>query len=1303
MSTTPTPNTKQMRFRENWNARPRFETGADGSFVGRNEYLQRLDSHFRSRNGGTILISGVRGVGKTALIDRALVTSRQELRDNYWANTWKYLQNAPRWHLINHRARNVMRAVDALGPKDAAEIYVARPRRWWQRFDPADRLIRRMHQASLSQLLVLKFSASDISGALADPGQLSVGKPRINPEKLLQSIIRKLHTMFDVAGSQPEANILQWSLRDKKKRQQFFATLEAAYKKSISKSYKEVISNSISALIRETRISTWEGKINAEKALVVLLAVAGGIVFSLMDWSRAWKPLEYVRALSIPTALTGYIIWNWGFKRTREKSSDQSRQSLFSYEYDYSLHQMRQDLEFLFSTLSPSPQDLPKAPYRCFLRTVVVFDELDKLERADQQLDDIVTHFKNFFTLSEAVFVFLTDHDFYEHLTRETVKAQLARHYPPQHTFFNTKMYLRKPEFLRFREAFFGFAEPGWIDERAHSLPSDAMLIDDLLKRDDKPTLRYEKLSLETLTQLYIQRGQYGPPYAGEIETQFEALQKQISSPLAQAQVWASQAARGADDRTLNDMRMAFRATNANSWKDPDAVSFLYYRREDFGDKDKKTIEKFFRELPTASLSRYESVDGAPFTLSDLARALCFQTRNHYFDLYNTVYDYVKLFQGGTPVLQLDESSFTHEMKLWSRYQQLLEIAFESARETNTSREYFNALLIESLYRVFDKRRSGENVKISEILFPPRDDLSAAADTLMKKEDSQTLAVTPVVTTEPETLNQAMTRLMTIAAEKLTALQTSTSGAQNGSLIQINPFTDTDADKINRAIIRLLRLALAHNAIRGISSNLEARLKANNTKPATLGDLEFAWNDDCHSIIRSVIREQHEQELVTFWQTHASELEFFDLELTGLWMPVPMTGESATMHSAISDLRSRAESVRLGQGTISGPDAGGLKASVGTWEYREALWSRAIVDRIRAEDDAEVIEEFDKPQTDPLAVQLVTRKSKIEADTPLHIRAVIRPRNTDYGVFLVVGPLPATAVDFTIVKSLLLEKTSLFWYVTGKDAPEANQPRPDGIYVYTSPLTGGQPPVGGAAMLFTVYSAIASKQRFETIAARLKVESKKEQIALLAQHAGTEVLGPIVVGSEMYALLSEPNLKVAIQSLTEKRERFRTGSIELAGIGTDWPPARAATYVAADIVTNGHLPPEFVDIIERAVSKLVNYVNPERASQDFWLRQFLVATEDPNVIAQALLESAIDYRIDTKMTAANVEDTTLRAAIREYFVPWLSNSIQSLAKAKNVKIESLATVTDWAAELERQRRTLRSSPLPPAPTAPTTR
>lgn len=1292
-----------MCFRKDWNVRPRYETEEDGQFVGRNEFLERLNSHFLSRSGGTILISGVRGVGKTALVERALVSSRRKMQNRYWKDTWKYLERARPWHVIDLKVRRTLLGIeghtstetaDYLTLKRAAERYANSAPRWLQKFDPVDRRIRRMHEASRWQLFVLKFSASDISGALPEPGQVVTGKPRINPEKLLRSIIRKFYVTFDPSRSEPEAHVLQWSLRDKKKRQLFFDTLNSAYRKSISKSYKEIFSNTISDLLKQTQTSTWELKLNAEKLGLVLLVAAAGVVFSLMDWSRAWKPLEYVQALSLPTAITGYIIWTWGFKRIREKTSDQSRQSSFSYEYDYSLHQMRQDLESLVRTLSPGHDESsePHDPFRCFRRTIIVFDELDKLEQADQQLDDIITHFKNFFTLSEAVFVFLTDHEFYEHLTRATVKAQLARHYPPQHTFFTEKIYLRKPEFARFREAFFKFTENDWLEQHTQSLPADPMLIDDLLKRDEKNVAIVKRLPLETLTQLYVQRRQYKDEQTKAIESEFDE-QQGMKNAMAVAQIWASEAARVGGVGAFHDMRQAF--YKADGWKNAAAVSFLYHRREDFGATDQKTINKNYQRLETNFLSRYAGVDGAPFTLSDLARALCFQTRNHYFDLYNAVYDYVASYEDGVPVLVLDEGRFAHDPKLWSRYQQLLEIAFDSARENHPSREYFNALLMESLYRAFDKRRTGENVKIGEILFPPRDELAAVAKTLLEKEESETVAIAPVIEGEAENFQQALVQLVKLASAKLTAPQTAP-GQQNGAKIQVQPYTDRDADKINQAIVRLLRLALAHNAIRSVSPDLEARLKDNKAKPSSLADLEFVWNDNSYSNIRSVVREQHEQDLINFWQEYGSELDAFDVELAGLWTPLAVAGEGLRIRTAIGELRTKAEVVGIGQGTISGPDAGALKANVGTRESRETLWPRAILDRIRAEDDADVIEDFDKSAFDTVIAQAIARRVEIETSIG-SLRAIIRPRNTEYASYLFVGPMPGTEVNLAAVKLLLLEKTSLFWYVTAREAPEFNTPIPAGIYIYASPLTGAPQPRHGAAKLIQDYIEIASKQRLETVVTHLQAANYKD--AQLAQRAGAEVLGPIVAGSGMLETLADPNLSLSTRLLRERHHRFgAVGLADWTDLTSNWSAENATKRLAAELVEKGHVAPAFGEVIEQSVSEL--FVDPAKVTPEGWVKTFLAATEKPNAIELMLMKSLIRQLMRKKMDEAKITDQSLRSAINEHFVPWLMGSIQSVMQSINVDTVTVFSFLDAVQELERQRRSLRATPLPSTPGAP---
>jgi hypothetical protein len=1252
----------QMRFRASWNSRPRFETEDEARFVGRTEFVERLNSHFISDGGGTILISGVRGVGKTALVDRALVSSRLKLQDRYWRETSRYLQETRSWHVFDQA---VHRKLVQLGGKTGtyitdhstlkrgAKAYAKQGASWLRRFDPVDRRIRRMYEASRWQMLVLKFSAADISGALPEPGQEIAANPQIDPEKLLRSIIRKLFVTFHPSASEPEAKVLQWSLRNKDERQLFFDTLQAAHRKSISKSYKEIISNSISAMLKQSQSSTLEGKLNLEKIGIVLLCVIAISAGAIFGWKNQWTKWEYLKTLSLPTLIAGYVLASWTFKRTREKTSDQSNQTSFSYEYDYSLHQMQQDLETLIRTLSQGRQDSkkPHDPYRCFRHTVVVFDELDKLKRADQQVGSVITHFKNFFTLSDAVFVFLTDHEFYEDLARATVEARSNRHYPPQHTFFTEKIYLRKPEFPRFREAFFNFTDNAWLEQHAMRGPSDLSLIDDLLKRDEKRSLEIVKsLPLSSLTPLYVQKGQYKPEQATAIEKQF-VHGGGLKDPLALAHIWANQSASVLGAFDPKKAKADFE--QAAGWANAKAVSFLYHRREAevFTAEDQRQIDDMFRQLSGNVLAEYEGVDGTDFTLSDLARALCFQTRNHYFDLYSAVYDYVASYEDGAPVVDLEGSRYTHEPRLWSRYQQLVEIAFDSAKENHPSREYFNGLLMESLYGAFDKGRTGESVSIRDILFSAPVELEPA---------------------QPPAANN---------------------GHENGSKKPVDPFTERDAEKINQAIIRLLRLALAHDAIKCITPNMDANLNKSSLKPSALGEYQFAWTDDSHSIIRSVVREQYEEDLIEFWDTQKAELDAFDSEVGALWSQVPITGESSRMRKAIGDLRSKAGLVGLRQGTVSGPDARVLKANVGTAESREALWPRIILERIRAEEDADVIEDFIKPRKDVVNAQLVSRKVEIEQKTPLKVNAIIRPRDTDLSFYLVVTPLPAVDVKMQLLESLLPEKTTLMWYVTGKKAFDFTGSGK--IKVYTSPSATLPSKTSSGSRLIADYSAVVSAERLKQVVGRL--EAKKYKDEQLAQRAGAEVLGPVNADSSLYEALRQPDLTIAIRMLAEQRERFLAKGLEaLPDVLHDFSPAAAASRLAFDFATRGTLSIEFSKIVEQAVLGLYGKMDPGRITPEVWVKTFIDATQDPKVIPQMLLKELIAPVMRTRLSIGSPGNTQLSAAIESQFVPWLAGNIQTLAETKSTDLSTLLSSPDWTIEIEKQLRALRLSPLPDA-------
>lgn len=1261
----PTTNTNEapverMIFRDDWNIRPRFETGEEGLFVGREELLGRLSSHFISQGGGTILISGVRGVGKTALVDRALVDARQKLRDRYWEEVSEFLRDRSGvWHPIVFLVRRTLlklgetakvpegepsKPLNAPGEKlkRGADAYVSRPaRRFWKNLNPVGQRIRKMHEASNWQLFVLKFSASDISGAMAEPGQKTIGKPRIDPEKLLRSVIRKLYMTCHSSRHEveAEARILKWSLFDRAKRQRFFETLEDAYNKSVTKSYTEIISNKVNDFIKQSHSVVSERKINLERFIGLIVAIGFYLGAQWAGTRLNWSTLSSQIIGTGAGGVVAYLTWTWTSKRSRETGSDRSREAQFSYEYDYSLERMQRDLESLLRTLQRFEISRIKFhPLRCFTRSAVIFDELDKLDDADKQLDDVITHFKNFFTLSDTVFVFLTDHQFYEHLSRETTKAQIDRHYSPQHTFFTEKIYLRKPEFSRFREAFYRFAYPEWLVQRASSAdaPADISLTEYLLNKGQEAV--GQSLPLETLTHLYIHRGQYEPQQREEIEQEFNRREGRKDA-LALARIWASQASTDVDPKELEKTKEEFRYIEG--WLNAEAVSFLFFCKDDIPGEE-QTITQNYERLDKPALTKYSSVSEVQFSLSDLARALCFQTRNHYFDLYHMVYDYVGFYADGAPILFLEEKRFAQETRLWSRYQQLLEIAFDSVKENHPSREYFNGLVMESLYRVFDKRAVRESVAIADILFGSNEVAKASR--------------TP-------------------------------GAARKAAKTELPTFTGRDVEKINRAILRLLHLALAHKAISSNSPNFEALLKQERVDWHALAEYKFEWNDDVQSIIKVIHREKHEHELIRFWSENRSELDALDIELARLWNNAAMSEESARMRRVIGELRSKAESVRLKSVKISPSDASAVKNNVGTAETRNAIMPRIILDRIRAEDDADIIEDLGNTATDvSVPADLESRKRQFESATGLRPHSAICPRDTDLMIYLTSSAVPA-GFDGKWSKPIV-ENDYLFWYTSAND----EFPVSEKVRFYYSP-----PRERSAGALFDDYCYLATDARLRRIVAHLEVADYKD--SGLAQRAGAEVIGPIGSGSVLQAIVSLPAVELAISLLDKAKQDFnQQGFTAWETYGPDPPKSvdEANAKLSAKIVTNidtARLPFNLELAIKDALEQSLG-ADMSRLKPDTWLKVFTSGTSKTNTLARFLLGGVINQIMLLRLEAFP-ENDKLQKTVLQDFVPWLVQAIVGLAENKGKGLKQMLSSPDWASELEKQRRSLRSDPLPP--------
>jgi hypothetical protein len=1250
---------EKMVFRAEWNTRPRFETSEVGLFVGREELLSRLSSHFSAKNGGTILISGVRGVGKTALVDRALVDARTGLSDCYWEDAAEYLLDRATnpWHPIDLLTlRTLLKIGESVEPnpserldkegktpgklKRGAREYAERPaRRFWTRLNPVGQRIRAMHDASRWQLFVLKFNASDISGALAEPGQEHSGKPRIDPEKLLRSLIRKLYLACHPSSSTEQAGVLRRRLSNKKDRQAFFESLESAFNKSVSKSYKELVSNSLNAFIKNSESRFSERKIDVVRVILGVMVLAG--FYGGAQWAlgllKSWWPLFQSVWPAWSSSIVGlaaggiglYLTWTTTRKRVREKGFDSARQSQFSYEYDYSLERMQRDLETLLTRLQPNAVKFH--PYQCFLRSAVIFDELDKLENAEQQLDDVITHFKNFFTLSNAVFVFLTDHEFYEHLNQEEVSARLERHYSPQHTFFTEKIYLRKPKFNLFQEAFYRFTEPHWLERRAASVPSDPALIDYLFstKGAADVSMLVTLLPLGSLIHLYVNRSKHSEIKRTSIESAFKRKEGEKNA-LALAHIWVSQAESRVDSAEIDRTKDMF--ISAGGRENSEAISYLYFCKDYLGD-DAQNVAKWYENLGKPSVANYQSVKGIPFGLGDLAQSLCFQTRNHYFDLYQLVYDYVTDYQRGAPVVSFEEKLFTLKTRLASRYQRLVEIAFEGAKEDKPSREYFNGLLMESLYAVFDSRGSGGRVTVIDVLFRANDNHATQADY--------------------------------------------TQSAVNGDIV---PYGADDVERINKAITHLLLLAFEHKAVSSPSADFDTLLKAGKLNWPAIKKLQFEWSDDVQSIIKvRGLKEDHEDELIRFWKNNQPALEALESELTGLWENIKAPDDWEKLRIAIDELRSKAESVRLRTIKISEADALSLKSGVLTSEGRRALVIKTILDRIRMEDDSYVVEKSTGDTSQP--PELATRKGQFELDTGLMLTALISPRDTDCYLYFIAGPAPKSFDESAA--TLLNEHEYLLCY----DWAEVQYDRPRVSFYYPPPTSPS------VRKLFEDYRRIATEERLRRIDAVLM---KDYSDVTLAQRAGVEAIGFIGSGSNFQVRLSNPAISSAIQLLHQTgRDLIELGAAAWEKYGIEQSDSgkqaveKLAKYVATTVRSTKDPRFNLEVAIAEGLKDLAEETSAFNSSK--WISSLV---SSPLILAPKVYQGVIKQLIKEPLDQLHKEPGW-REAVEPQLLGWLTLEIFDIV---GDNATSLSTSTAWADELEGRRRVLRKIPRqPPQP------
>src|SRR5204863_6091679 len=144
----------------------------------------------------------------------------------------------------------------------------------------------------------------------------------------------KLHATYHPSSTQRAAEILQLSLWNKKERQQFIDNLQKAYDKSISKSYKEIISDSVNNFVKQQWSVATEAKLDVMRVLalgilvvLLVLSVSSPVIayISQFGGSGPIVPSVLIRILQTVSGVVSlYLAWSITATFSRSRGSDRN-------------------------------------------------------------------------------------------------------------------------------------------------------------------------------------------------------------------------------------------------------------------------------------------------------------------------------------------------------------------------------------------------------------------------------------------------------------------------------------------------------------------------------------------------------------------------------------------------------------------------------------------------------------------------------------------------------------------------------------------------------------------------------------------------------------------------------------------------------------------------------------------------------------------------------------------------------------------------------------------------------------------
>ena len=257
-----------------------------------------------------------------------------------------------------------------------------------------------------------------------DENKVGSGKEGLH-KKIIINLIRRLYTATKDIKDNPAKDEL-FELYNKAVASKAEIKREISLMSEIQQKTEVIISTQVEAKLTPEHIKMFFSSLGL--VLGVPLISAGELLIKGFAWNLPVGLFLSVVPLAIPVSIYSKIV------KTQKNVRSRKGRGGFNelYVYDNSIGNLEHDLYEVLEIMHSKKK----------FKAIFVIDEMDKLEKQlGKVVIDIIKTFKNLFTLSSGLFVFIAGDDIYE----KVVKSKEGK--TTEYTLFSDRIFLPRPKF----------------------------------------------------------------------------------------------------------------------------------------------------------------------------------------------------------------------------------------------------------------------------------------------------------------------------------------------------------------------------------------------------------------------------------------------------------------------------------------------------------------------------------------------------------------------------------------------------------------------------------------------------------------------------------------------------------------------------------------------------------------------------------------------------------------------------------------------------------------------------------------